>query len=139
MKTIGLVPELLVGNLNKSLSFYVEILDFKIKVGAAEEDFVHLQRLNAEVMLEKINGRWHNWINGELQYPLGRGINLRIEVDDADAIFRKLLKNNFSIFIPMEEKWYKHGKTESGNKQFGVLDPDGYLLRIYQDLGERNA
>lgn len=34
----------------------------------------------------------------------------------------------------MEEKWYRATDKELGNKQFLVQDPDGYLLRFFQDL-----
>jgi hypothetical protein len=37
----------------------------------------------------------------------------------------------------MEEKWYRMNDSKVGNRQFIVLDPDGYLLRFVQDLGER--
>ena len=37
----------------------------------------------------------------------------------------------------MEEKWYRKNDKEVGHKQFLVQDPDGYLLRFFQDLGIR--
>lgn len=37
----------------------------------------------------------------------------------------------------MEERWYRADDREVGNRQFILLDPDGYLLRFYQDLGRR--
>ncbi len=36
-----------------------------------------------------------------------------------------------------EEKWYRADKIEVGQRQFLVMDPDGYLLRLVMDLGER--
>jgi hypothetical protein len=36
-----------------------------------------------------------------------------------------------------EEKWYRTGARETGVRQFLVQDPDGYLLRLQQRLGER--
>jgi hypothetical protein len=38
----------------------------------------------------------------------------------------------------IEEKWYRANDVELGNRQFIILDPDGYMLRFFQDLGERN-
>lgn len=37
----------------------------------------------------------------------------------------------------MEEKWYRADDAYLGNKQFIVQDPDGFLLRFFEDLGER--
>lgn len=39
--------------------------------------------------------------------------------------------------IPFEDRWYREGDTELGNRQFVVADPDGYLLRFFTDLGQR--
>ena len=39
----------------------------------------------------------------------------------------------------MEERWYRVGAEARGNRQFWVQDPDGYLLRFFQDLGLRPA
>jgi hypothetical protein len=35
------------------------------------------------------------------------------------------------------KKRYRVGDKETGNKQFLVQDPDGYLLRFFEDLGLR--
>lgn len=37
----------------------------------------------------------------------------------------------------MEERWYRVNEQETGNRQFVVADPDGYLLRFFEDLGLR--
>lgn len=44
------------------------------------------------------------------------------------------------IFLPLEGHLYRVRDTaEGGNRQFVVQDPDGYLLRFWQDMGERDA
>ena len=35
------------------------------------------------------------------------------------------------------ESWYKGEGVEFGQLEFLVQDPDGYLLRFIQDIGER--
>jgi hypothetical protein len=37
----------------------------------------------------------------------------------------------------MEEKWYRREALLLGVRQFIVLDPDGYLLRLSQSLGTK--
>jgi hypothetical protein len=44
---------------------------------------------------------------------------------------------NIPLYLPLEEKWYRRDGTEVGNRQFVVADPDGYLVRPFEDLGER--
>ena len=136
MKQIGLVPEFLVLDLAKSLEFYAGLLDFEVVYGREEEGFVYIKKHNVEIMLEQ-KGIGRNFITAELSLPFGRGVNFQIEAEDVDALYNKFLTNKLPIFIEIEEKWYRHGEMEVGNKQFCVQDPDGYLLRFYKDLGKR--
>lgn len=87
-------------------------------------------------MIDEI-GKGRTWKTGELESPLGRGINFEIHVDDIEPILTNLKQNNIQPFMQPEEKWYRKGTLELGNRQFLVQDPDGYLLRFAQDLGER--
>lgn len=132
-----LVPELSVTNFQNSLKFYSEILGFTIKYQREEEGFAYLRLGNAELMIDEI-GKGRTWKTGVFEYPLGRGINFQIEVPSFLPILEKLRKNNIDLFLDVEEKWYRKGDKEVGNKQFLVMDPDGYLLRFAQDLGERS-
>lgn len=36
-------------------------------------------------------------------------------------------------------KWNRIGPMPSGNRQFVVEDPDGYLLRLFTSLGTRSS
>ena len=46
------------------------------------------------------------------------------------------LKVNTDTF-EIEENWYRQDDKLLGNKEFLVQDPDGYLIRFSQDLGEK--
>jgi len=76
---------------------------------------------------------------GELKYPYGRGINLQIEVTDVEVMHAAVQKNGSPLFLPIEERWYRRENVLVGHRQFIVQDPDGYLLRLFQDLGKREA
>jgi len=134
MKTIGLVPELYVTDIKQSLDFYLDVLGFTILYQREEESFAYLKRENAELMLDQI-GESRDWIAGELQRPFGRGINLQIEVSHVGDLHQNITVKGFETFLKMEEKWYRKEDHYIGNKQFMVQDPDGYLLRFYEDLG----
>lgn len=135
MKSIGLVPELYCSNIEKTLSFYVGTLGFKILYQRLEEKFAYLQKGNAEMMFEEI-GLGRNWITETIEHPYGRGINFQIEVENVDELYNSIKENSIEIFMPIEDKWYQKDDMRVGNRQFIVQDPDGYLLRFYQDLGE---
>ncbi|MBV8913318.1 MAG: VOC family protein, partial [Acetobacteraceae bacterium] len=77
------------------------------------------------------------WITGALEPPFGRGLNLQMTVDDIQPILSALLGAGWPLFLEPEEKWYRAGAIEAGVRQFLVQDPDGYLLRFSQSLGER--
>jgi catechol 2,3-dioxygenase-like lactoylglutathione lyase family enzyme len=134
MKQIGLVPELVVMDIHKSLDFYTNLLGFSIVFQREQEDFAYLRKGNAEIMLEQ-PGKTRVWQTGEFKYPLGIGINFSIEVDNVDDLYNKVISLNLPIFLPLEEKWYNQVTRMVGNKQFMIQDPDGYLLRFIQNLG----
>jgi hypothetical protein len=46
-------------------------------------------------------------MTGEFKYPLGRGINLQIEVPDVDSLLKRLRENGVDLFMEPEEKWYR--------------------------------
>ena len=110
---------------------YVKILGFKLEY--ERQNFAFLSFQGSQLMIEK-GGEWKT---GELEHPFGRGINFQIEVDDVDAVLKRLKKNKYPIKVPVKENWYRKGKVFLGNREFLVMDPDGYLLRFAEDLGQR--
>ena len=136
MKPNSLVPELSITDYGKTIRFYTEILGFKIEYQREEEGFAYLSHGESQIMVDQI-GLTRTWKTGELEYPLGRGVNFQIEVTDIEPLLQRLTQNGIHLFMEPEEKWYRKNETEVGNRQFLVQDPDGYLLRFFQDLGTR--
>lgn len=136
MTSPSLIPELAVTSFAKSLDFYSHVLGFSIEYQRPEEGFAMLSLSDMRLMIDQI-GLGRTWKTGEFEYPLGRGINFQIEVESIDPILKKLDENVGMLFMDVEEKWYRKDDVEVGNKQFLVQDPDGYLLRFTEDLGER--
>ncbi len=138
-----LVPELLVSNIKASVDFYTHVAGFRIVYDRPEFGFAYIEREGAEMMLEEIPAvnadQSRAWIAGPLERPFGRGINFQIEVSDVEALYADVNTAKASIFMAMESKWYRKTDYEVGNRQFIVSDPDGYLLRFYQDLGRRDV
>ena len=67
------------------------------------------------------------------------GGNFQILVEDAEALYGRIVKAGFAPLLPLEDRWYRQGEFEAGNRQFVACDPDGYLLRFYTDLGRRSV
>lgn len=145
MRDAKLVPELICSVYEASLHFYVDVLGFAVLYARAEERFATLEREGAQIMIEQPVGR--AWVTGELVHPYGRGVNFEIGCSDVDALYARVRAAGTAVFLEMEEKWYRRDaappssapSVEVGNRQFIVQDPDGYLLRFAQDLGERAA
>lgn len=132
-----LVPELVCSDIDRSLRFYRDVLGFSLRYARPEERFAYLEREGAELMLEQPTGR--AFLAAEPAFPFGRGMNLQIAVSTVDALHAAVLAAGADVFLPLEESWYRRGAEEAGNRQFVVMDPDGYLLRFFQDLGARPA
>lgn len=131
------IPELSVTNLNSSIAFY-KTCGFEISYERPEDKFAFLSLGEIQFMLQEITSN-DKWDVGYLEYPLGRGINFQLEVEDVDIIYNSLKKNNYKIAFDMEENWYREDDKLLGCKEFLVQDPDGYLLRFQSDLGVKDA
>jgi catechol 2,3-dioxygenase-like lactoylglutathione lyase family enzyme len=136
MSSAKLVPELLVSNHAASRDFYVRIIGFSVKYERPAEKFSYLGLGGAELMIEQ---ETDFWTTAPREMPYGRGINLQIEVDAIDPILSRLEDAGIALFRPVEEAWYRSDDTYRGNRQFLVQDPDGYLLRMFENLGEQAA
>jgi len=138
----SLTPELYCSNIKVSLLYYTKILGFSIQYQREEDGFAMLERQGSRIMLDEIrkdsvSGANRTWILAPLETPFGRGINLQMETSEVDKLYDHVQKTGASVFLPIEEKWYRANDVEIGNRQFIVLDPDGYMLRFFQNLGER--
>jgi catechol 2,3-dioxygenase-like lactoylglutathione lyase family enzyme len=134
-----LTPELDVANLDRSLTFYVEVLGFRILFDRPEERFAYLDLNGIHLMLEEAAGPGRRFRTAPLEHPYGRGVNFQIEVDDVDAIHARIQLAALDLIIPLEVRWYRQGQIDYGMQQFVVADPDGYLLRFYHKLDQRAA
>ena len=129
------IPELSVTNLENSLKFY-KTIGFKIEYDRPENKFVFISLGKIQFMLQEISDN-DKWNIMELTYPFGNGINFQLEVDNVNEIYKNLKDNNYKITFEIEENWYRQGNRLLGNKEFLIQDPDGYLLRFFEDLGEK--
>jgi catechol 2,3-dioxygenase-like lactoylglutathione lyase family enzyme len=132
----ALVPELLVADLDRSLEFWCGLCGFSVSYSRPEERFAYIVLGSAHLMLEQA-GVGRNWITGDLERPLGRGVNFQISVQDTDALATALRRADVALFLEPETTWYAVGVEEAGVRQFLVQDPDGYLIRFQSSIGRR--
>lgn len=132
MDSNPLVPELKVSDFAKSLQFYTR-LGFRIEFERPEFKFAFLSLEGSQLMIEESGES--DWTTGNLEYPFGRGIHLQIRVASVQNILDML--NGHPLFVEPHEKWYRQEHVLVGHRQFLVQDPDGYLLRFFEYLGEK--
>ena len=140
MKFNQLLPELSVTDLQASLEFY-KTIGFKIEYERPEDKFAFISFEDVQFMLQEIrkpeDSKDDKWNVGELKYPFGNGINFEIDINrQISTIYDKIRQAGYKIAFDIEENWYREDDKLHGNKEFLVQDPDGYLLRFSEDLGE---
>jgi catechol 2,3-dioxygenase-like lactoylglutathione lyase family enzyme len=138
----ALTPELACANIRTSVAFYTDVLGFGIQYQRPEDGFAMLERQGSRIMLDEIRsvsitGTDRSIFAAPLEAPFGRGMNLQIATDAVDNLYANVQRSGAKVFRAMEERWYRADNVRLGNRQFIVQDPDGYLLRFFQDLGER--
>ena len=129
------IPELSVTNLENSLNFY-KIAGFKVEYDRPTNKFAFISLGEIQFMLQEIANN-DKWNVAPLSYPFGNGINFQLEVENLDEIYNSFKNSNYKITFDIEENWYRQDNKLLGNKEFLIQDPDGYLLRFSEDLGEK--
>ena len=140
MSVTKLVPELSVSNLERSRKFYVDMLGFQIKFERPEDRFIYMSLGGVDLMIEEDRPREGSsalWIIEPLDYPRGRGLNLSIDCCNVIAIVERLTKAGIPLRKPIEDNWYRNNEILHGERNFLVQDPDGYLLRLAERLGDK--
>ncbi len=137
MKFLPLLPELYVSNFSHSLHFYVDIFGFKLEYKRDNPKFGFLSYQGSQLMIQELELGEKGKEN--LEYPFGRGINFQIATDNVQKIIDSLKKNNYPLKRGVKDSWYRENDILHGCREILVMDPDGYLLRFSQGLGEKSA
>ena len=123
----NLIPELSVFDILQTKKFYKE-LGFKIEYERQKEKFIFMSFQDSQFMFEQIHDE--GWNTGELIYPLGRGINFSIAVEDVEELYKLVKTLNFEIYRELTRNQYQVNGAEETQIEFLIQDPNGYLLRF---------
>ena len=109
------------------------------------------ERDGVELMIQEAAGPGRRFRTAPLLAPVWSRRQLPAPRRRRRCHTRPRVAAGFNIVVPIEERWYRvdvterggrwpvEGPTEAGNRQFVVVDPDGYLWRPFRDLGVRPA
>ena len=123
----NLIPEISVFDILQTKKFYKE-LGFKIEYERQKEKFIFMSFQDSQFMFEQIHD--DGWNTGELSYPLGRGINFSIAVEDVEELYKLVKTLNLEIYKELTRNKYRVNGTEETQIEFLIQDPNGYLLRF---------
>jgi catechol 2,3-dioxygenase-like lactoylglutathione lyase family enzyme len=130
-----LVAELLVSDIAASLAFWRDRLGFAIAYQRPEQGFAYLERPEgAQIMLCQRSG---NWETATLDRPYGRGVMLQVYVANVEPVQHSLGAAGWPLYAGPRDVWREVGDRKAGQREIFVQDPDGYLIMVAQDLGER--
>lgn len=118
-----LEPLIYVSNLGKSISFYTELLGFKLgELYPSKEEATYAPIFIAAYKLMLVLARDSN----KKFYPRGlggSGTQFFIQIEDVDSVWERI-KDKVEIVDPIESKSW-------GDREFTIQDPDGYLISFY--------
>lgn len=118
-RDIPVAPEFLVADLALSLGFYTDRLGFRLI--RREDGFAVVALGDAHVLLAvPKDPKMRAWLASGLR---GAGVNVRIMVDDVDAMYGRASAADGPVVFKIKDQAY-------GLRDFMVADPDGYLLRF---------
>src|SRR5262245_33990089 len=130
-----IIPELIVFDYEQTLPFWRDILGFVVQFDRPSDRLAMLEHPDgAQVMFFERDGGWET---GPFERPLGRGVVIQVFVADVDAVATRVVAAGLSFFVAPFEKWRDWGDRLGGQREFLVLDPNGYLVKVAQHLGER--
>jgi len=126
--TKALMPIIAVDSVDDTRSFYIDKLGFDHSMGVVGKDgqfdFVTMIRSGARVMFMR-----NPEPAAKKNVAAKQAVELYVEVDDVDEYHDQLRKKNVRIADPLKTQWW-------GDRTFKVLDPNGYEIWFYTNVGE---
>jgi catechol 2,3-dioxygenase-like lactoylglutathione lyase family enzyme len=129
------IPELIVFDYAETLGFWRDILGFVPRFHRPIEKLAMLEHPDgAQIMFFERDGGWET---GSFERPLGRGVIIQLLVRDVGTVASRIEAAGLQYYVAPTEKWRDWGDRLGGQREFLILDPDGYLVKVAQLLGER--
>lgn len=132
-----LVPELVVNNYAASKKFYMEVFGFSLLFERLEDNFGYFDINGAQVMLLQTPGAGLYQV--DRPGPNGKGLHFQVELASIAELLARLQAASIALASPITQEWYRAAEIEHGQREFFVADPDGYLYRFFEYIGERAA
>ncbi|MDN5214652.1 VOC family protein [Fulvivirgaceae bacterium BMA12] len=122
MKLNSLTPNLMVKNVNDTLDFYQNTLDFQLLQTVPEEgsfDWAFVQKDDVLIMFQKDTSIREEYPELE-NYEQGGALTMYIKVADLQKWYENI-KDKTNVIKPMNKTFY-------GANEFAIQDPNGFIL-----------
>lgn len=120
------MPIIAVESVDDVRKFYVDRLGFEHVMGMVGKDgqldFCTVVLGQARVMFTRTPA-------GARPSTAKQPVEIYLEVEDVDALHQRLKKQGITISDPLTMQWW-------GDRTFKVLDPNGYEIWFYTNVGE---
>ena len=115
--------ELFVESVSKSRDFYTRVLLFD-EISYQADGYSVFRKDDVQIALQA----WSQLpdahpLKPQVQERVGLGVEIVIEVDDLDTLYAHVLETRWPIADHLAERPW-------GSRDFRVIDPNGYYLRI---------
>ena len=127
LKATKLTPNLIVSSVERSLTFYTEVLGFSRGMTVPDESpfvFASVMSGAVEIFLNDKSTVARESPQFAGLSVGGGGNTMFIEVEAIDSLHDRL-KPNVKIVMPIVTQWY-------GMREFAITDPDGYVITFAQ-------
>jgi uncharacterized glyoxalase superfamily protein PhnB len=122
---LRLTPNLVVRDIEKSIRFYCDVLDFELDKHIPEKPpfvFASVRGGGVEIFLNE----YHTVVEEYPAFsnvPIGGTLTLYLGMQGVDELYKDVCSNGTKIVMPIETKFY-------GIREFAIADPDGYILTL---------
>jgi lactoylglutathione lyase len=118
----SVTPNLLVGDIERSTTFYRDVLGFSVKQTVPDAPpfvFVWLERDGVPVFLNDSKAIEHDF-PGASQRPSGGSCTLFFVIVGVDGFYERVT-SQATVIMPLKTQFY-------GMREFVIEDPDGHIL-----------
>jgi len=136
MKFASVTPNLVVADIDRSIAFYRDLLGFSIQATVPEKGpfaFAWMQRDGISVFLNTLESVQED-LPALAVRPIGGSNTMYIAVEaenaemGVDALFNAICPGA-RVMMPLTTQFY-------GMREFGIEDPDGYVIFVGQRVAE---
>ncbi len=117
--------ELFTSDMEKSVDFYTKILGFTMEGKKVNESYQPVKNGNVVIGIGPISklSQDHHFNPNLENMRKGYGVEIVLEVNNIQKVYERVKSSGYSVDEPLStQNW--------GLKDFRIIDPDGYYLRI---------